>query len=131
MVNTWKSSWFGEQGTRLLYAVPRSITDKLLPLSISPPPDQTIRVLIGRMEIMTPEDEAHVTKLVRASASERESARRRAQQSRAPFEFAWSTDLKRLGRLVEPALVRVSKVSEDPTVRVEARMLLKTLDQRE
>ncbi|MEX2285880.1 MAG: hypothetical protein WD648_02250 [Planctomycetaceae bacterium] len=131
MVNTWKSSWFGEQGTRLLYAVPQSITDKLLPLSISPPPDQTIRVLIGRLEIMTSADEARVTKLVRSSASARKAAIIVANQAGKPFEFAWPAELKRLGRLVEPALVRVSKVSEDPTVRLEARMLLKTLDQRE
>ena len=36
MVKTWQSSWFGEQGTRLFYIVPRRITDELLPLQIDP-----------------------------------------------------------------------------------------------
>ena len=30
MVNTWQASWFGENGTRLLYLVPTKLTDKLL-----------------------------------------------------------------------------------------------------
>jgi hypothetical protein len=128
MVNTWKSSWFGEQGTRLLYAVPRSIADKLLPLTIKPAPDETVRVLIGRMEIMTPDSEARVMELVRSSAAAREAAMRKAQQSGKALAYAWPAEIKRLGRLVEPALIRVSKVSEDFKVRAEARMLLKTLD---
>ena len=68
MVNTWRSSWFGEQGTRLFYMLPQRITDELLPLEIEPRPDTTLRVLVGRMELMTPEDEARVIELVRTSA---------------------------------------------------------------
>ena len=34
MVNTWRSSWFGENGTRLLYLVPERQTNELLPLHI-------------------------------------------------------------------------------------------------
>ncbi len=36
MVNTWRTSWFGENGTRLLYLMPGKLTDKLLPLAIDP-----------------------------------------------------------------------------------------------
>src|SRR5262249_46033668 len=50
MVNTWRSSWFGESGTRLLHLVPSSLTEKLLPLTIEPAPTERVRVLVGRLE---------------------------------------------------------------------------------
>jgi hypothetical protein len=56
MVNTWRTSWFGENGTRLLYLVPSEQTDKLLPLTIDPAPSESVRVLVGRLETLTPED---------------------------------------------------------------------------
>jgi len=51
MVATWRSSWF-EEGSRLLYIVPRAFVDEVLPLSVSPAPSQTVRVFVGRMELI-------------------------------------------------------------------------------
>ena len=56
MVNTWRRSRLGENGTRLLYLVPGKLTDVPLPLSIEPAPDEKVRVLVGRLETLTPED---------------------------------------------------------------------------
>jgi hypothetical protein len=53
MVETWKDSWF-EEGRRLIYIVPRGFIDKVLPLTITPSPDQIVRVFVGRLEIVTP-----------------------------------------------------------------------------
>jgi hypothetical protein len=53
MFETWRDSWF-EQGSRLLYIVPRQFVDSVLPLSISPAPAQTVRVFVGRLELVTP-----------------------------------------------------------------------------
>ena len=53
MVETWKDSWF-EEGSRLIYIVPRGFIDKVLPLTITPSPDQILRVFVGRLEIVTP-----------------------------------------------------------------------------
>jgi len=53
MVETWQDSWF-EEGSRLIYVVPRDFIDKVLPLSINPKPDEMIRVFVGRLEIVTP-----------------------------------------------------------------------------
>jgi hypothetical protein len=53
MVETWRHSWF-EEGSRLLYLVPRPFVDAVLPLSISPTPGQTVRVFVGRLELVTP-----------------------------------------------------------------------------
>jgi hypothetical protein len=56
MVQTWRDSWF-EEGTRLLYIVPREFVDSVLPLSIKPAPIQTTRVFVGRLELVTPATE--------------------------------------------------------------------------
>ena len=53
MVETWKDSWF-EEGSRLIYIVPSAFVDKILPLTIDPVPGQTVRVFVGRLEIVTP-----------------------------------------------------------------------------
>ena len=53
MVDTWRDSWF-EEGTRLLYVVPRSAVDAMLPLDIRPRPVETARVFVGRLELITP-----------------------------------------------------------------------------
>jgi hypothetical protein len=59
MVQTWRDSWF-EEGTRLLYIVPREFVDTVLPLSIQPAPLGTIRVFVGRLELVTPATESAV-----------------------------------------------------------------------
>jgi len=53
MLETWKDSWF-EEGSRLIYIVPRHFTDSVLPLRISPAPATTTRVFVGRLELVTP-----------------------------------------------------------------------------
>jgi hypothetical protein len=53
MVNTWRDSWF-EEGSRLIYIVPRGFVDKILPLTINPAPGQIVRVFVGRLELITP-----------------------------------------------------------------------------
>jgi hypothetical protein len=53
MVETWRDSWF-EEGSRLIYIVPRGFIDKIVPLAINPTPGQTVRVYVGRLEIVTP-----------------------------------------------------------------------------
>jgi len=65
MIETWRTSWF-EEGTRLLYIVPRAFVDEVLPLSVSPAPSETVRVFVGRMELITPATEHAVEKALAA-----------------------------------------------------------------
>jgi len=53
MVETWADSWFTE-GSRVLYIVPRTMVDSLLPLTISPAPLELQRVFVGRLEVLSP-----------------------------------------------------------------------------
>jgi hypothetical protein len=129
MVNTWRNSWFGEQGTRLFYMVPARITDELLPLTISPQPDEIVRVLVGRYEIMSPEDEARVTQLVQQSIRDRAAFEAQAQKDEKRREqgYALPKAVVHLGRLGEPALVRIKTINKDQGVRNEAENLLSQL----
>jgi hypothetical protein len=60
MVKTWRSAWFGEEGTRVLYLLPRRLTDELLPLRVEPRPTTLVRVLVGRHDVLTPEREKQI-----------------------------------------------------------------------
>jgi hypothetical protein len=53
MLESWKDSWF-EEGSRLIYIVPRTFVDRILPLTIEPQPASIHRVFVGRMELVTP-----------------------------------------------------------------------------
>ena len=54
MVETWHDSWF-EEGARVIYVLPQSEVDSILPLKIEPRPDRIARVFVGRVEVFTPE----------------------------------------------------------------------------
>jgi hypothetical protein len=53
MIETWRDSWF-EAGTRVIYIVPRSMVDAVLPLSVSPVATSLARVFVGRIEVLSP-----------------------------------------------------------------------------
>ncbi|MEO6846205.1 MAG: hypothetical protein ABI443_02545 [Chthoniobacterales bacterium] len=53
MLKTWELSYFQSAGVRLFYLVPREWTEEHLPLHVSVEAEIT-RVMIGRIEIMTP-----------------------------------------------------------------------------
>jgi len=79
MVKTWDAAWFGEEGMRLLYLVPRAKTDELLPLAVDPKPKEVVRVLVGRHDFLTPEQEVIAEKQVqrlRAAQVEYDSAQK-------------------------------------------------------
>jgi len=55
MVNTWTKAWFGEEGVRVLYVLPRNWTDETLPMDLKPKPHELVRVMVGRSEIIPPQ----------------------------------------------------------------------------
>ncbi len=91
MVKTWDAAWFGEEGTRLLYLVPRAKTDELLPITMDPKPTELVRVLVGRHDFLTPEQEA---------VADREMKRLRAAQNEMNAAYA---ELQKLGRFTAQA----------------------------
>jgi hypothetical protein len=116
MVKTWQASWFTEEGTRVLYALPQSCTDALLPLRITPAPKETIRVMIGRLETLTPEREKQVEALAARLGDDDPAVRDSA-----------SAGIRKLGRFAEPTLTRLARTSTDPEASARAQSLLKQL----
>lgn len=64
MVNTWRDSWFTENGTRILYLLPQTWTDRVIPLRLQPAPRELVRVMVGRADILHPEAEERTIELV-------------------------------------------------------------------
>jgi hypothetical protein len=66
MVATWSDSWF-EEGTRLFYVLTQDAVDTILPLRVTPRPAHTVRVFVGRLEVITPSLLQDVESAVRAN----------------------------------------------------------------
>lgn len=96
MVNTWKDSWFAEDGVRVLYLLPRKWTDETLPLTLNPAPQNTARVMVGRAEIITPEAERNLISIFEKASAD------------ATFQPQATSELKKLGRFAEPVLMLAS-----------------------
>lgn len=69
MLATWEQSYFASGGWRLFYVVPRSWTEHYLPLSISKPAEIT-RVMIGRTELVSPEQRQLLKRLAVGTVSD-------------------------------------------------------------
>jgi hypothetical protein len=95
MLETWRDSWF-EEGSRILYVVPRAFVDSVLPLTITPAPAQLTRVFVGRVELVT-----SITQQVVESA----------------FASRDGTTLAKYNRFLEPILNAMIQSSADPVRR--------------
>ena len=98
MVKTWEDTWFSEPGLRVLYTLPRSWTDRTLPLTITPSPKSIERVMIARAEVITPAMEQALLKQV-----ERYIA---AKPENRPQIVAETRKLE-LGRFTAPTMSRL------------------------
>jgi hypothetical protein len=97
MVDTWSRSWFRNPGLRVLYLAPRAWTEAWLPTTITPAPSAFVRTLVGRIEILTPDEERGLVALLRDR-----------QTTGVPFELA------PLGRFAEPRLRRAAEMLTRP-----------------
>ncbi|MGO4885199.1 MAG: hypothetical protein ACLP59_30905 [Bryobacteraceae bacterium] len=100
MIATWRNSWF-EEGSRLLYILPAPAVNAILPLTVNPVPASTVRVFVGRLELVTPATEKAV-----------ESA----------FAASDQAGLDQYRRFLEPILhAMISKSAADPARQVALR----------
>jgi hypothetical protein len=111
MVRTWSHAWFASEGRRVLYLVPRPILDAVWPLHVEPAPTELARVLVGRLEYLTPHDESEIAKAL----ADRQAPHKRDQATRA---------LARRGRFLEPVLRRMLRRESPAEVRASAREML-------
>lgn len=105
MVETWRDSWFGEQGLRVLYVLSREWTDRALPLSITPTPKKTVRVMVGRAEVITPGMEWELLKQI-VKFSEGDPAAVGRLQALGMGRFADAAVRRMMGRTPSPDFSR-------------------------
>ena len=115
MVNTWRTSYFTTDGIRVLFVLPQSWTDRFIPMTIAPRPDELVRVMVGRIELLTPERERAAEAAISQLASPDSAVRERG--------FA---TLREQGRYVEPIVRRTMESTSDERVRTLCRRLLLT-----
>jgi hypothetical protein len=58
MIQTWWASYFESDGLRVFWILPTATTESILPLTVNPPPKKTVRVIVGRSEVLRPQQEA-------------------------------------------------------------------------
>lgn len=116
MVATWARQWFRSPGTRVIYLLPRAEVDRVLPLTIRPEPDAMVRVLVGRLEYVTPEVQARVEGALRDSRAGDAGARAAADRV-----------LRDLDRFLEPHLRLAAAKAGDEVVRAIATEMLGTV----
>ena len=103
MVNTWRRQWFRTPGVRVLYFAPAAWIDAQVPLTIDPRPSTVVRVMVMRVEVLTPA----VEQSDRAFAA-------LLDQSDADF-VSGSEYFNGLGRFAEPRLRRaLAKLAAAP-----------------
>lgn len=105
MIKTWRDSWF-EEGLRVFYIVPRKVTDSILPITIEPAPTELTRVLVGRVEIITPEMDREIRQQIERVEDSTVDVRSIAE------------DIKRKHRrFAEPVLKSVLENTSEPQLR--------------
>lgn len=105
MVETWRNSWF-EEGSRLLYIVPTGFVNRVLPLTINPAPEQTVRVFVGRLELVTPATERAVERALGIKDQ---------------------ITLAKYGRFLEPILQAMMKKARNPAKIQQLQQSLNTV----
>ena len=93
MLETWGDSWF-EEGSRLIYIVPRAYVDSILPLSITPAPEKLARVFVGRIELIT----TATVESIEAAIASHDGA-----------------TLKKYGRFLSPIFTAIVEKQHDPS----------------
>src|SRR5262249_49553213 len=100
---------------RALFVLPRAWTDEAIPMEVNPTPKDLVRVMVGRLELISPEREKAAERAAADLASPDTAVRGRA------YDF-----LRGQGRYVEPILRRVIKTTADARARTLCRRLLLT-----
>ena len=115
MVNTWQTSYFQTEGIRVLFVLPQSWTDAFIPMNIEPQPRKIVRVMVGRLEMLSADRqrraEAAIARLGSGDSSE----------SRRAYQF-----LREQGRYVEPIIRHVARTTRDEHVKAICLRLLVT-----
>jgi len=107
MLKTWERAYFHSPGLRLFFLVPRVWTDRILPLTLSMPAEIE-RVMVGRIELISPEQRELLAKLRQIRLS----------------DGAWLQEVQRSKDYVKFVEGRIDFASTDITIPEDYRTYL-------
>ena len=110
MIKTWRDSWF-EEGLRIFYLTPPVDTEKILPLTVTPRPTKIVRVLVGRIEILTPEFTQKIQGLATHLLDDPQA----------------ETEIRGLGRFAEPVILEILSQTKDEQLKARLQGLLQVV----
>lgn len=93
MVDTWENGYFKTPGLRILYVLSRYEIERILPVRVSPSPDDLSRVFVGRIELLLDTDEERVLGEI--------------------LKYRDQYEISQLGRLAHPTLLRVEELAKE------------------
>jgi len=96
LIETWNRAYFRSPGLRLFFLVPQAWTDHYLPLSVSAPAEIR-RVMVGRIELISPEQRALLKKLATVKVSDPMWVEKVYRSPNAQKFFEGRSDLGDLG----------------------------------
>jgi|GEM_PF-1051015 len=118
LVKIWGDDMFTKPGERMLYLMPDNEVERLLPLEIQPAPKQTVRTLIGWVELSTPDAEKRVKDLVDKLGS-----------TEWPEREAAEKELRQLDHFAEAILRRSLTTTDDAEVKLRIEQILIALEE--
>jgi hypothetical protein len=88
MLKTWELSYFKSPGRRVFYIAPREWVDKVLPLSVTGAPVSITRVMICRIEMASPEQEAALARLTAGPCPDLPAFKKAAEKALTSGKFS-------------------------------------------
>jgi len=113
LVEIWNDEFFKTDGVRLLAVLARDVYDRLLPVDISPKPDELVRVLILHLECLDDDRVATIKAWIEDLASGEIETRDVAARK-----------LRELGPLAEPMIRAAAEKTTDAEARARLTELL-------
>lgn len=96
MINTWENGYFKTPGLRILYVLNSDEVEKILPVHITPQPDQLKRVFVGRIEVLLDQAEQSLLEKIIVEGVK--------------------YDVAQLGRMAQPILLRVQELASSQEI---------------
>lgn len=108
LFSSFSHNWLKTFGLRVIVVAPQAWMDNYAQVNVTPRPDSEVRVMLGRFELLTAEDEAVLIAQLAASA-----------------QAGDATILQKLGFFAESKARRAQVASKDPVVSALAADLVK------
>ena len=118
MVNTWENGYFQTKGLRLLYVLPPEWTEEILPMKMVPTPKDLVRTLVGRVEVLTGEDDKKILEFVNTKVLNDEIS---------IFDIN-GRKMKGLGHFPEPKLRRALELDINEESKIKINSLLNSMN---